>query len=141
MPQFVVRAVSSQPLIELRGTDAAERPSRLLVCAGQLEVCADQGGGPARLEGVVRFLLPGAPRLPLAVNPSLACLSATAHPLGVAPIALTDARMLVVGARAALVADQGALTLALEIALEALYLSPPAAARIAWQVVATLPEG
>lgn len=141
MPQLIVRSVSAQPLIELRGPGPGEGATRLVVCAGQLEVCADQGGGPARLEGAVRFLLPGAPRLPVTVDPSRATLSATAHPLGVSPIALNDARVLVVGARAALVAEQGALTLAMEVALETLYLSAPATARIGWQVVATLPEG
>ncbi|MEZ4390998.1 MAG: hypothetical protein R3A48_07880 [Polyangiales bacterium] len=139
MPQLILRSVSAQPLVELVGADASGAASRLVVCAGQLEIAADERGGPARLEGVLRFLVPGAPTLPSSSDASRARLSVTAYPLGITPIAINDARLLVVGARAALVPEGGALALAVEVALEGLYLAPPAAARVGWQLTATLP--
>lgn len=141
MAQLIIQSLESQPTLELRGHDASGAPMRMVVCTGQLDVCADRAEGPARTVGVVRFLVPGSPTLPPSFDLAAARVAVVVHPLGVMPIAMNDARALVNGARAAFVADgRGGTSLGVEMSLEGLYLTPPGAMRLAYQVTATIPD-
>ncbi|MFO0653121.1 MAG: hypothetical protein U0326_43280 [Polyangiales bacterium] len=141
MSQLIVRGHESQPALELRGLGPNGAPTRMVVCAGQLDVCTDGTEGPARVASTLRFLVPGGPTLSTTCDPAMAHASVIVHPLGVTPISMSDARVLVCGARAAFVADgRGGVALGVEVSLEGLYLSPPASIRLAYQVTATIPE-
>ncbi|GMV40620.1 MAG: hypothetical protein AMXMBFR64_23360 [Myxococcales bacterium] len=140
MAQLISRGAEAQPLVEVRGRGADGSATRMVILAGHFDVTTDTTGSPARVAGTLRFLVPTAPSLPSTLDPSTLRASVTVHPSGVSPIVQSDIRVRVVSARALFVPDAGGgITLAVESALETLYLASHTA-RFAYQVVATVPD-